>query len=147
MPGQRQVGSKSTTNKAEKPVEEIVVKDAEIVTETQAPVVEQVETVVEEQDNNDGAVVEIPTQPEQDKSNQALKEQVEQKETLEKQLKNVAVAQVQDKKVTLVKVKFIKNHIFNRGIEKHSCKVGDIAEVEPHLANKFVQRQLAYILG
>lgn len=92
MPGQRQVGSKSTTNKAEKPAEEIVVKDVEKVTETETPVVEQVEQVenVEQvQTNDEGVVVEtqVATPSEQDKSNQTLKEQVEQKEILDEQLK------------------------------------------------------------
>ena len=141
MPANRSGSSKTTVKDKETPT--AVVEDANNET---AKTTEVVEEVVEQ--NNGQVVEEVPqTLPEQDKSNQALKDEVEKKETLDKQLKEVAVAQVQDKKVTLVKVKFIENHIFNRGIEKHTCKIGDIAEVEPHLANKFVQRRIAYILG
>ena len=62
--------------------------------------------------------------------------------------KKVEVAVIQEKpKAKLVKVRFIENHTFNKGINKLKCKKGDIEEVEPHLANKFVGRKIAYILG
>lgn len=150
------------TTKKEEAIDpkEVEVKDETIVeaTDTETPKeeekVETVDTAKEDapedtQEGSDDAEEGKDDEPqkEQDKSNEALKEEVQKKEKLEQQMKQTAVAQVQENKVKLVKVKFIENHVYNRGSEKINARVGDVKEVEPHLANKFVQRKLAYILG
>lgn len=58
-----------------------------------------------------------------------------------------AKVEVTQKEPKLVKVKFIENHTFNKGIEKINAKVGQTLNVETHLANKFVSRKIAYIVG
>lgn len=80
-------------------------------------------------------------------ANDQLKDELKEKETLEEQLKTPVVATMVDKKTKLVKVKFLENHTFNKGIQKIVAKKGDIHQVEPHLANKFLSRKIAYILG
>lgn len=57
------------------------------------------------------------------------------------------VAEVVDKKVKLVKIKFIKAHTFYIGTDKIEAKPNDIKMVEPHTANKLLARSIAYILG
>lgn len=110
---------------------------------------EQVKTPKE--DVNEKSMVDEAAKKDEETSeslaNKLLKEEVEKNKKLEDQLKEAAIVQVQENKVKLVKVKFIENHTYNRGVEKIFAKVGDITQVEPHLANKFVQRKLAYILG
>ncbi len=54
---------------------------------------------------------------------------------------------VEDGKPIMVKVKFIKAHDFNVGPKKYSARKDDRLLVEMHLANKFVSRQIAYIVG
>ena len=53
---------------------------------------------------------------------------------------------VNEPTVKLVKVRFIKNHTFNKGTERIARVRGDIEHVESHLANKLVSRNIAYIL-
>lgn len=60
---------------------------------------------------------------------------------------NAKLAMVQEtNKPNLVRVRFIKAHTFNKGTEIKKMLKGDIEMVEPHLANKFVSRNIAYIL-
>lgn len=83
------------------------------------------------------------------------KEDIEQgaKELTTEELKaqlasaNAKLAMVQKtNKPNLVRVRFIKAHTFNKGTEIKKMLKGDIEMVEPHLANKFVSRNIAYIL-
>jgi len=82
-----------------------------------------------------------------EEANEKLKKEIEEQEKLKKEMSKTVVAEKQEKSVKLVKVKFIENHTFNKGVEKIFAKKGDTEEVEPHLANKFVSRKIAYILG
>lgn len=81
-------------------------------------------------------------------ANEKLKKAIEERDALQEQLKQkVEVAQVQKSGVKLVKVRFIKKHTFNIGINKVVAEENSVHSVEPHLANKFVARRIAYILG
>ena len=80
--------------------------------------------------------------------NRKLKEKEEQDaQTAAAQAGTHPVVQAQAKKAKLTKVKFVKDHSFQTGTVKHNCSKDDVLEVEPHLANKLVARQIAYILG
>lgn len=57
-----------------------------------------------------------------------------------------AVVETVEKKAKLYKVKFLKNHEFFVGTEKHTCKKDDVLKVEIHMANLFSQRQIAFII-
>jgi hypothetical protein len=58
-----------------------------------------------------------------------------------------AIAEAVAPKQKLYRIKFLENHEFYVGIEKHSAKKGDVLEVELHLANLFGQRKIAYMLS
>ena len=59
----------------------------------------------------------------------------------------IAEAVVEKKEVKLYKVKFVKNHEFNLGLNKVSAKKDETKFVELHIANKLTQRNIAVIIG
>jgi len=68
-------------------------------------------------------------------------------ETLDNSLsKQEVIAEVVAPKQKLYKVKFLENHEFCVGTEKHTTKKGDVLKVELHLANLFGQRKIAYMV-
>jgi hypothetical protein len=50
-------------------------------------------------------------------------------------------------KPRLVKVKFIKAHEFAQGTEKFNYAKDETASIEPHIANKLVERGIAFVMG
>ena len=60
---------------------------------------------------------------------------------------DASLAKAVEKKVKLIRVKFLEKHSFNMGIQKYNASVGQVLEVEPHLANKLLSRKIAYILS
>ena len=68
----------------------------------------------------------------------------------EDKAKNLSVVdevEVVAKKAKLYKVRFLKDHEFNIGIEKFHAKKGDAMEVELHVANTLAERNIAHHLG
>lgn len=122
--------SKSQTNKVVEP------KAPEAVKTEETPVVVEpavVETIITEQDNAKEVAVVQETQ--------------EIQASPAPEVSEAAIASVAQQEVKKVRIKFIKPHSFNIGIEKVTAKIHDILMVEPHIANKLVSRSIAYILG
>lgn len=114
--------------------EELKAKDAELKKEQEAR--EQAEAEAKKKDEE---IAEL---------SKKLKEQEDQAEQAKKAQDGThPVVQAQAKKARLTKVKFIKDHSFQTGVTKHNCSKDDVLEVEPHLANKLVSRQIAFIIG
>lgn len=89
-----------------------------------------------------------PTQEEIDKMvEDKVAKRLEELAKEEKGKTAEAVAEVQEKEVKKVKVKFIKDHSFYVNTEKNDAKINDVLMVERHMANKLVGRHIAYILG
>jgi len=83
-----------------------------------------------------------------DNAEPELKDAVETvEEKTGKAVKPIVVAEATEKKIKKVKVKFLENHELTAGSEKHTFKKGATVEIEPHLANKLLERKIAYIVG
>ena len=128
-------------------VEEKDVKNPEeVIAET--PVVETakedavVEQVIEEKVDTTAEVVETETQKEKEDNPKEAK--VSEKIT---PVEEEVIAEAVAPKQKLYRIKFLENHEFYVGVEKHSAKRGDVLEVELHLANLFGQRKIAYVLS
>ena len=57
------------------------------------------------------------------------------------------VVAAQNKKDNRFTVQFIKDHEFNVAGVAHTCKKGDKMKVEIQIANKLVERSIAYIIS
>jgi hypothetical protein len=60
---------------------------------------------------------------------------------------NEAVVVVSAKAVKTVKIKFLKEHEFASGGDKKKYEKGEYANVEAHIANKLMQRQIAFVIA
>lgn len=71
---------------------------------------------------------------------------VEAAKVKEQQAKEAPSVRMADKASYTVRVKFLEAHQMTVGQETFVQKVGDIIQVEPHIANRLVARKIAYII-
>ena len=158
MPSPRKTPAtnKAVEEKDIKNPEEVIAETPVVETAKEDAVVEQVveevaETTKEEEVDTTAEVVEtgkedevVETETQKEKQDNPKEAKVSEKITpVEEEVIVEAVAPKQK----LYRIKFLENHEFYVGVEKHSAKKGDVLEVELHLANLFGQRKIAYMLS
>lgn len=149
MPSPRKTPAtnKAVEEKDVKNPEEVIAETPVVETAKEDAVVEQVieevaETTKEEEVDTTVEVDETETQKEKEDNPKEAK--VSEKIA---PVGEEVIAEAVAPKQKLYRIKFLENHEFYVGIEKHSAKKGDVLEVELHLANLFGQRKIAYMLS
>lgn len=148
MPSPRK---KSTANGAEEievnSPEQVIVETSVIEAGKEEVVTEQVIDVIDET----AQVVEANGENDVDETETQKEIQVNPKETKVPEkiapVEEEVIAEAVAPKQKLYRIKFLENHEFYVGVEKHNAKKGDVLQVELHLANLFGQRKIAYMLS
>lgn len=157
MPSPRKTTAPKNAEEPEVKNQEVATAENEVVeTATEKVVEEQVieevaETTKEEKVDTTDEVVETGKEDEVEKAEtQKAKEDNPKEAKVSEKIAPVeeeVIAEAVAPKQKLYRIKFLENHEFYVGIEKHSAKKGDVLEVELHLANLFGQRKIAYMLS